>query len=114
MKKKKVIVTGGRDYNDFAMISDTLDLINPDIVVQGGAKGADLQARYWASLAKKEVITYEADWSQGKKAGPLRNKKMVEEHCDADVLVAFPGGAGTKNCVKNGVANNLLILMVHE
>lgn len=40
---------------------------------------------------------FPADWSLGRKAGPLRNKQMVDI---ADYAIAFPsGGRGTQSLV---------------
>lgn len=109
---RKIIVTGGRDFDDWAMLSDTLDFLNPDVVVQGGASGADRMAKEWAKENKKEVVTVEADWkTHGKAAGPIRNGEMLDAHPDA-CLVAFPGGKGTANCVKQAVQKNMIVLSV--
>jgi len=111
---KQVIVTGGRDYDDWAMVQDVLNLIDPDVVIQGGAHGADQQAKEWAELNGKKAITVEANWNlNGKSAGPLRNIEMIETYPDATV-VAFPGGIGTANCVKEAVRRNRVVLQVHK
>ena len=40
---------------------------------------------------------FPADWSLGRKAGPLRNKAMVDV---ADYAIAFPGGGrGTESLI---------------
>lgn len=44
------------------------------------------------------LVTYPALWKQGKKAGPIRNAFMLKDS-RPDVLVKFPGGAGTANMV---------------
>ena len=96
---KQVIVTGGRDYRDWNMISDVLDLIKPDTVIQGGASGADHLALEWAITNMAGYFTYVADWNKyGRAAGPIRNREMLREHPDA-LVIAFPGGKGTENCV---------------
>jgi hypothetical protein len=57
-----------------------------------------------ASLAKApEVrpnpVAVMADWSIGRKAGPIRNQRMLDEHAP-DLVVAFPGGRGTADMVR--------------
>jgi hypothetical protein len=48
------------------------------------------------------VRVYEADWAtHGKRAGPIRNIKMLDEE-KPRVVIAFPGGAGTANMMKIG------------
>lgn len=111
---RQVIITGGRDYDDWTMVQDVLNFIKPDLVVQGGAEGADKLAKEWAQLNNVECKTYEADWNKfGKGAGPIRNRIMLMEHPKA-VVVAFPGGRGTANCVRQAYERNMIILQVHK
>lgn len=112
---KKVIVTGGRDYDDFSMVQDVLDFLNPSVIIQGGCfGGADVLAAEYAKQEKIECITYKAKWNKhGKKAGPIRNEEMVKDNPDA-IVVAFPGGRGTENCVKWAKACGNIVLRVEE
>lgn len=112
--KKEVIVTGGRDYDDEIMLCDTLDFLQPTLVVQGGANGADNMARQWAEDNNVECVTIEADWANhGKSAGPKRNLRMLKAYPNA-VVLAFPGGKGTQNCIDTAVSLNRLVLMIHK
>ena len=85
----KVIVAGGRDFNNYKGLSDSLDYllknINDDIqIVCGMARGADRLG----------------DWDlDGKSAGFKRNVRMAEY---ADALVAFWDGEskGTKHMIE--------------
>lgn len=111
---KQVIVTGGRDYDDWAMIQAVLGFIKPDLVVQGGASGADKDAQSWARYNDVKCVTIPAAWDlHGKAAGPKRNVEMIESYPDA-IVVAFPGGAGTESCVKEAVKRNRVVLRVER
>ena len=108
---KKVIVTGGRYFNDREAVFIILDILDPDIVIEGGAPGADKLAHDWACLRGKKSHTYVADWdTHGKAAGPIRNNLMLSENRDARVI-AFQGGAGTQNCIAQAIK---LGMEVHE
>lgn len=97
---KKVIVTGGRFYQDFDKVFKTLFLLAPDLVIQGGATGADQFAKDWALDNGIPFETFNADWSRhGKMAGRIRNRAMLFAHRDA-LVVAFPGNSGTEHCVE--------------
>lgn len=96
---KKVIVTGGRFYKDFDRVFKTLFELAPDLVIEGGATGADRFARDWAIQNKVPFETFDADWTtHGKMAGRIRNRDMLFAHRDA-LVVAFPGNSGTEHCV---------------
>lgn len=104
--KTKVIVCGGRNFNNKDVVFTVLSKLNPDIVIHGGATGADELAGQWACENEKEVRVYQAAWSvHGKYAGPFRNKKMLNEELEGlSGVIAFPGGKGTDNMVKLATA----------
>lgn len=95
----KVIVCGGRNYNNQIFINDKLDElhIKKEIktVIQGGASGADFCAGIWAKNKSIEVRQYDAEWKiHGRGAGAIRNRRMLYDG-KPDLVVAFPGGKGT-------------------
>lgn len=95
----KIIVTGGREYSDFAKVNSTLDQLKPEIIIHGDCRGADRFAKEWAIKNKKQHIPYPYPSQYGKAGGPIRNEHMCSEHPDA-TLVAFPGGSGTASCMR--------------
>lgn len=70
------------------------------ILVHGGAPGVDHICGTVAKGFGWDVEVHEANWADGHRAGPERNKRMVKK--GADVVLAFPiaGGLnkGTKQC----------------
>jgi hypothetical protein len=111
-KKVKIIVTGGRFYKNYSKVVEILDGLKPSFIIQGGCSGADSLAVAYSEENKIKYKTYEANWSEyGVIAGPIRNKKMLEENLDS-VLVAFPGGRGTENCVKTAQQLGVKVIFV--
>jgi predicted Rossmann-fold nucleotide-binding protein len=99
----KILVCGGRDYKNVSAVRHALTALhakNPiTLIIEGGAPGADRLAREWAEANNVPVQTFEADWKRfGRRAGPLRNKRMLDEG-KPDGVVAFPGGTGTANMI---------------
>lgn len=106
----EVIVTGGRDYEDAETIDRNLTALNPTLVIEGGARGADRLAREWAKKNGVPFKTVDADWTtHGLGAGHIRNKKMIEDFPNAVVLV-FPGGKGTRNCMNQAIARKRAVI----
>jgi len=94
----RVLVCGGRDFKNLELLRQTMDsLLGVSCIIEGGALGADKCAAYWAQLSGIPIETFCADWkTHGKAAGPIRNKRMLDEG-KPDLVVAFPGGRGTSN-----------------
>ncbi len=100
----KVIVAGGRGFNDYELMCEKLDnyLSNAQDVeiVCGGARGADALGAKYARERGYKIANFPADWDKyGNAAGHIRNQDMGWY---ADALVAFWDGksAGTKNMIK--------------
>ena len=109
----RVIVTGGRDYADRARVFAALDTIHAETpigcVVQGGARGVDEHADGWTEKSGARSVTLPADWkAHGKAAGPMRNQAMID--AGADLVVAFPGGRGTADCVRRARAAGIRVV----
>lgn len=97
----RVLVCGGRDYRNPQAVYDALSALDDvSVVIEGGALGADCFAAEWADKTGTEHLQFTADWkAHGRAAGPIRNKKMLDEG-KPDLVLAFPGGRGTANMVK--------------
>ena len=97
----KVIIAGGRDFNNPALIASTMDQLDFLVseVVCGDARGADTQGAEWAFRNGIAVKHFPADWDRlGNRAGFIRNEQMAQY---ADYLVAFWDGEshGTKHMI---------------
>lgn len=101
---KRVLVCGGRYFEDSRLIYSTLDALhvqhNFSVVIHGDARGADRVAERWADSLGIRVSVYPALWERwGTRAGPIRNQLMLDQG-RPDLVVAFPGGKGTAHMVR--------------
>lgn len=95
----KVLVCGGRDFEDSGLIQSVLSAWDISELIEGGARGADRLARQYAEGRGIPVTTFRAAWDEhGKYAGVVRNAQMLSEGCP-DEVIAFPGGRGTENMI---------------
>jgi hypothetical protein len=117
----RILITGSRYLEDSMVVSRAIavameELSSSDdkdiVIVHGAAPGADTLAGDFVSQAKnfmrghgvtvreeRHPVSPE-DWEKiGKKAGPLRNQKMVD--LGADICLAFPAknSRGTLDCM---------------
>lgn len=98
----RLLVCGGRDYADRLKVYSHLAKVHADrriaCIINGAASGADRLSTEWARSVGVPVLEFPADWSLGRKAGPIRNRIMLSEG-KPDEVVAFPGGRGTADMV---------------
>lgn len=119
-KIKRVLVCGGRDFHDREFMFDQLCKISKargpfECVIHGAAKGADHEARIWATMNKVPHLPFPAAWQDinapgadvhegpygpyNANAGHDRNQRMIDEG-KPDAVIAFPGGGGTADMVR--------------
>ena len=113
----RVLVCGGREFDDWGLVCSTLDKIlfsgeRIVTIIEGGAKGADFLGRVWAKFRNCPYKEYPANWKKyGKRAGPIRNAQMLEEG-KPDLVVVFPGGAGTRDMMDKATNAGVEVLEV--
>jgi len=120
---KRILVCGGREYNDYRTLSKVLHALNPIEIIQGGQKkqiaqnvyvGADYHALQFAIENGISNQTFKANWDlYGKMAGPIRNKEMLEQS-NPDFTVAFLGGNGTLDMINQTLKSGRSVLKVNE
>lgn len=111
----RVVVTGGRDFTDRELVFSVLDAECPTDLAQGGGPGADTLAVAWYRFRwNREPITYFAAWgSEGRSAGPRRNQRMLDDF-EPDLVIAFPGGKGTADCVRRARKMGIRVMEVTD
>ena len=116
---KRILVCGGRDRmltpdgraRLAGIAGDDMDECE---VVHGDATGIDTAASLLAMQSGSSVKPFPADWAgMGRAAGPARNAQMakyLEPYRQGSVVVAFDGGAGTENMVKQALGQGLKVV----
>ncbi len=108
MNDMRVLVCGSRYWSDSEGLWDSLDAMRLPIteVIHGAARGADSLGAGWAISRGIKQSPFPADWAKHQLgAGPIRNRRMLDEK--PDLVVAFSDnlyvGAdpskGTRDCV---------------
>lgn len=122
----RILVCGGRKYGKARSERDHIyrelyertlptdpEYMLPDpstFIMAGDAKGADSVALDWAIVTYSEFQEFKADWTKyGKSAGPIRNQQMIDEG-KPDLVLAFPGGAGTADMVRRALAAGIKVI----
>ena len=93
----RIIVAGGRDFNNYILLSETMDAVlerytlSEVQIVSGCCRGADALGELYAKEHGIPLKRFPADWlAYGKAAGPVRNRKMAEYASEGEgALIAF-------------------------
>jgi hypothetical protein len=108
----KVIVCGGRDYDDMETLYEVLDTLKITTIISGHARGADSMAEAYADERNLKLEIYPAEWDKyGKRAGFIRNQQMLDAG-KPQMVVAFPGGNGTADMVRRARKEGVPVLSV--
>ena len=120
MLQFKVLVCGGRNYDNRERLYKALDsALQSSIVagklfvlIHGNAKGADSLSHEWARERQVSIEVYAADWdTYGRRAGPIRNRLMLTES-SPHVIIAFEGGKGTAHMIEIGKKAGVPVLEI--
>jgi hypothetical protein len=130
----RIAVCGGRHYGDWKRFNALLDAIHRQngisAIIQGGASGADMLGRAWATNNDVLVETYAATWSDidhpeahvkyrddgtayDAFAGFRRNQEMLDQG-KPDLTIGFPGDNGTFDMMSRSVRAQVATLKVNS
>ena len=121
MSKFKIIVAGGRSFNNYDLLEQKLDYylsskINEGydiVIISGTAKGADSLGEKYAINKGYEIERFPANWYKyGKSAGYRRNVDMANV---ADACIVFWDGTspGSKHMIDIANTKRLALRVVN-
>ena len=115
----RVLVCGGRNFYNKALIKRTLDELHKKTpitcLIHGGASGADFLANHWATAyggMPQEEYPYKLGGTS-KAAGLIRNLMMLVQG-KPNLVVAFPGGKGTADMVRKARKAGIKVMEIKD
>lgn len=131
---QRVLVCGGRNYNNVTRLHHILTRRHAEhsigVIVSGMARGADLLAVDWANQNNIHVDPYPAEWDDltqpdaliivrrngtryDLRAGFRRNQKMIDIG-KPHLVIAFPGGSGTKDMINRAEKAKIPVIKISK
>lgn len=120
----RILITGSRECTNLRLVRGAIQFAagppgdySNAVVTQGGARGADTLAATAARELGIPTQQVDADWDQyGKRAGFIRNKKMIDQ--GQDICLAFfkegAGNRGTTHCATEAEKAGIFVLRFTE
>lgn len=97
-------IVGGRNFHDYQLLENKIKSLysahDIDLIVSGGAQGADTLAERFAAIYHIPTKIYYPNWkAYGKQAGHIRNASIVSK---SDIVIAFWDGSsrGTMSTIQ--------------
>jgi hypothetical protein len=119
-KKMKIGIIGSRNFNDNELLEEVMldylnreDEFNCELVVSGGAIGADRLGEQWAKNNNIPTLIFKPEWEKyGKSAGFIRNEDIVK---NSDFVVVFWDGVsnGSKHSIDLAIKYNVPVRIVN-
>ena len=118
----RVLICGSREWYDpdpmWREVLEVRESSGLEVIIHGGARGADKLAGAIAKQLKIKVMEFPAEWDAfGKKAGPMRNQKMLDEG-KPDLVLAFhedyDNSKGTRDMVKKATRAKIPVKIFSE
>ena len=116
--RSRILICGSR-YAKGAQSKKGVEMVIggtcPEIVICGGCpSGIDKFVVQVCNVFGTPLQVWPAPWTRwGASAGPLRNGWMLK-HGKPDYVIAFPGGAGTENMVKQAEDAGVPVVRISE
>lgn len=115
----KIGIVGSRRFTDNNLLKEVMqDYLNRDnelnceLIVSGGANGADSLGEKWAKENNIPTLIFKPDWNKyGKSAGFRRNEDIVK---NSDFIVAFwdEVSKGTKHSIDLAIKHDIPVRIV--
>ena len=116
-KDSRLLICGGRDRDVEVWgraVNSAIVSTDPDLVICGDATGIDACVAAACSRLGVALCIWPAHWkAHGKSAGPIRNRWMLV-YAKPDYVIAFPGGVGTENMVKQAEDSDVPVIRIKE
>ena len=116
----KIGIVGSRTFENYELLAEVMsDYLNRDneldceLVVSGGANGADKLGERWAKENGIPTLIFKPDWNKyGKRAGFIRNEDIIK---NSDFVVVFWDGVskGSKSSIDLSIKHDIPVRIVN-
>lgn len=100
----KLAIVGSREFENYDLLCAEVEKIKQtqtvELIVSGGAKGADTLAKRYATLNHIPLMEFKPDYKQFGHNAPVRRNALIVENADWILAFVAPTSRGTWDTIR--------------
>lgn len=113
----RLAIVGSREFENYDLVCSEVAKIQKskkiDLIVSGGAKGADTLARKFAALNKIPLMEFLPDYERYGRGAPLQRNTLIVQNADYVIAFVTPSSRGTLDTIKKAKQRGLVVKVVN-
>lgn len=111
----KLAIVGGRTFKSYPLLCKEVKKfcgdVMPELIVSGGARGADRLAERYAKENQIKMKVLKPDWTKGRRSGLTRNTDIVNASTHVIAFV-MPESRGTWDTIKKAQRKGIPVKII--
>lgn len=112
----KLAIVGSREFENYDLLCAEVDKIKQtqaiELIVSGGAKGADTLAERYATLNHIPLMKFKPDYKQFGRNAPLQRNTLIVENADWILAFVTPTSKGTWDTIRKAEKMSRKVMIV--
>lgn len=100
----KLAIVGSREFENYDLLCTEVEKIkqtqNIELIISGGAKGADTLAKRYATLNHIPLMEFKPDYKQFGHNAPVQRNALIVENSDWVLAFVAPTSKGTWDTIR--------------
>ena len=112
----KLAIVGSREFTDYDLLCREVAKIQEtqtiDLIVSGGAKGADTLAKKFAAKNRIPLMEFLPDYSRYGRGAPLQRNTLIVQNADWVLAFVTPTSKGTWDTIRKAERANKRTIII--
>lgn len=113
----RLAIVGSREFENYDLVCVEVAKIQKtkkiNLIVSGGAKGADTLARKFAALNKIPLMEFLPDYKRYGRGAPLQRNTLIVQNSDYVIAFVTPSSRGTLDTIKKAKQRGLTVKIIN-
>lgn len=112
----KLAIVGSREFENYDLLCVEVSKIKEtqtiELIVSGGAKGADTLAKKYASMNNIPLVEFKPDYKKFGHNAPVQRNKLIVEISDCVLAFVAPTSKGTWDTIRKAEKMSKKVIIV--